>query len=38
MIEVERADEIELNNGVVIMVKTSDYLRYPRSDDCGLHP
>src|SRR5215207_1800692 len=24
-IEVERADEIELNNGVVIMVKTSDY-------------
>jgi hypothetical protein len=25
MIEVERADEIELNNGVVIMVKTSDY-------------
>jgi hypothetical protein len=25
MIEVERADEIELNNRVVIMVKTSDY-------------
>jgi hypothetical protein len=25
MIEVERADEIELNNGVTVMVKTSDY-------------
>jgi hypothetical protein len=25
MIEVERADEIELNNGVIIMVKTSDF-------------
>src|SRR5215472_13387362 len=25
MIDVERADEIELNNGVIIMVKTSDF-------------
>jgi hypothetical protein len=25
MIEVERADEIELNNGVTVMVKTSEY-------------
>ena len=25
MIAVERADEIELDNGVIIMVKTSDF-------------
>src|SRR5262245_49866643 len=25
MIDVERADEIELNNGVIVMVKTSDF-------------
>jgi phage terminase large subunit-like protein len=31
MIEVERGDEIELNNGVTVMVKTSDYRAI-----CGL--
>jgi hypothetical protein len=38
MIELERADEIELNNGVVIMVKTSDYRAIPGLTIGGLYP
>jgi hypothetical protein len=38
MIEVERADEIELDNGVVIMVKTSDFRDHPWTHRCSFHP
>ena len=37
MIAVERADEIELDNGVIIMVKTSDFRAIRGLDRCRCH-